>query len=150
MRIIQLIDSLEIGGAEKMAVNYANALAEKIAFSGLVATRKEGNLKDKLSSSVSYLFLERKNLFDLKAVLNLKRYCKANKVSHIQAHSSSFFLAVLVKLIYFKIRIIWHDHNGLSEHPWHRIVWIRIWCYSHQQAATQSKAVGKCVCFGFQ
>ena len=115
MRIIQLIDSLEIGGAEKMAVNYANALADKIAFSGLVATRKEGNLKDKLSSTVSYLFLERKNLLDLKAVLNLKRYCKVNKVSHIQAHSSSFFTAVLVKLIYFKIKIIWHDHNGLSE-----------------------------------
>jgi len=28
MRIVQLIDSLEIGGAEKMAVNYANALSD--------------------------------------------------------------------------------------------------------------------------
>ena len=26
MRILQIIDSLEIGGAEKMAINYANAL----------------------------------------------------------------------------------------------------------------------------
>ena len=30
MRIVQLIDSLDIGGAEKMAVNYANELSEKI------------------------------------------------------------------------------------------------------------------------
>jgi len=32
MRIVQIIDSLEIGGAEKMAVNYANALSRKIDF----------------------------------------------------------------------------------------------------------------------
>ena len=35
MRIVQIIDSLEIGGAEKMAINYANALSVKIEFSGL-------------------------------------------------------------------------------------------------------------------
>jgi glycosyltransferase involved in cell wall biosynthesis len=115
MRIIQLIDSLEIGGAEKMAVNYANALSKSVEFSGLVTTRKEGNLKDKLSSTVPYLYLERTSLVDLKALFKLKRFCKINNVTHIQAHSSSFFTAVLVKLIYFKIKIIWHDHNGLSE-----------------------------------
>ena len=32
MRILQIIDSLDIGGAEKMAVNYANALSQKIEF----------------------------------------------------------------------------------------------------------------------
>jgi len=29
MRILQLIDSLQVGGAERMAVNYANALADE-------------------------------------------------------------------------------------------------------------------------
>ena len=40
MRILQIIDSLEAGGAERMAVSYANALANEIEFSGLIATRK--------------------------------------------------------------------------------------------------------------
>ena len=44
MRIVQLIDSLEAGGAERMAVNYANELAGQIDFSGLVVSRKEGLL----------------------------------------------------------------------------------------------------------
>jgi hypothetical protein len=30
-----------MGGAERMAVNYANALAGQISFSGLVTTRKK-------------------------------------------------------------------------------------------------------------
>ena len=56
MRIIQLIDSLEAGGAERMAVSYANALGKKIEFSGLVVTRKEGPLVNLLDKEVSYFF----------------------------------------------------------------------------------------------
>ena len=115
MRIVQIIDSLEIGGAEKMAINYANALSDKVEFSGLIATRAEGKLKNQLRDSVSYLFLKKKSTLDFGAVVRLKKYCKENKVEFLQPHSSSYFTAVLVKFIYPKVEIIWHDHNGLSE-----------------------------------
>lgn len=112
MRVVQLIDSLDGGGAERMAVNLANTLATEIDFSGLVTTRKEGNLKEALSSSVFYEFLEKKRSFDLKAVFKFRNYLIKNNVEIIHAHSSSFFLAVLTKLIYPKIKLFWHDHNG--------------------------------------
>ncbi|MDI1318500.1 glycosyltransferase [Flavobacterium sp.] len=115
MRVLQIIDSLEIGGAEKMAVNYANALAKRIDFSGLVATRAEGNLKSHLDASVSYLFLNKKATVDFGAIYRLKKYCKEHKVEFLHPHSSSYFTAVLLKLLHPKIKIIWHDHNGLSE-----------------------------------
>lgn len=115
MRIIQIIDSLDIGGAEKMAINYANALADKYEFSGIVATRKEGELKSFIAQNVDYLFLKKTKLIDISAILRLKKYCVANKVHYVQAHSSSFFTAFLLKLILFRVKIIWHDHNGLSE-----------------------------------
>lgn len=112
MRILQIIDSLEAGGAERMAVNYANALCEKIAFSGLIATRKEGALKNQINKEVSYLFLKRNKKIDFAAILRLRKYIINNKVDIIHAHSSSFFIAVLVKLTFPKIKIIWHDHYG--------------------------------------
>lgn len=115
MRIVQIIDSLEAGGAERMAVNYANALAKKISFSGLIATRKEGTLRSQIDSKVSYLFLEKKKAIDFQSVFRLRSYIKKNKIDVIQAHSSSFFTAVLVKLTYPKIKIIWHDHYGISQ-----------------------------------
>jgi glycosyltransferase involved in cell wall biosynthesis len=115
MRIIQIIDSLEAGGAERMAVNYANALAKKIEFSGLVVTRKEGALLDQLSSDVSYLFLNKKSVFDLKSLGQLRKFVIENKVEVIHAHSTSFFLAFLLKLTFPKIKLIWHDHYGDSE-----------------------------------
>ena len=112
MRIAQLIDSMDIGGAERIAVNYANALTKRVEFSGLVVTRREGKLKDQIVGKVNYLFLNKKITIDIKSVLKLKSYCKENTVEVIHAHGSSFFTAFLLKLVYSKIKIVWHDHNG--------------------------------------
>lgn len=112
MRILQLIDSLEAGGAERMAVNYANALADKIDFSGLVVTRKEGSLLNQLSNSVPYLYLNKKRAIDFKALFKLRKFIVQNKVEIIHAHGTSFFMAFLLKLMYFKIKIVWHEHYG--------------------------------------
>jgi glycosyltransferase involved in cell wall biosynthesis len=115
MRVAQIIDSLEPGGAERIAVNYANALAEKIEFSALIATRDEGDLKLQLDHNVHYLFLKRQRTIDFPAVFRLRRFCKSNNIAFLHAHSSSFAIAVLVKLTLPKIKIIWHDHDGLSD-----------------------------------
>lgn len=115
VRIVQLIDSLEPGGAERMAVNYANALARKISFSGLVVTRKEGGLKEFINQEVVYLFLNKKGNFDFKALFSFRKYCIQNRITHIHAHSSSFFWATLIKATIPKIKIIWHNHLGASD-----------------------------------
>ncbi|MFT3795435.1 glycosyltransferase [Flavobacterium sp.] len=114
-RIIQLIDSLEAGGAERMAVNYANALHREVGFSGLVVTRKQGPLREQLQPQVPYLFLDKKKTLDWKALWALRRFAVRHQANILHAHSTSFFLAVLLKCIYPKIRIIWHDHYGNSE-----------------------------------
>ena len=115
MRILQLIDSLNPGGAEKMAVNYANSLAEVIDFSALITTRSEGELKAQISKNVSYLFLNKKITLDLFAILKLYFFIKKNKIEIIHAHSSSFFLATLMKILMPKLYLIWHDHYGNSD-----------------------------------
>ena len=115
MRILQIIDSLDAGGAERMAVNYANALAKEVEFSGLVATRKEGPLFNQISKNVSYLYLNKKGTIDLKAIFALRKFIIENKVEIIHAHSTSFFIAFLLKLTNLSLKLIWHDHYGDSE-----------------------------------
>ena len=115
MRIVQLIDSLEAGGSERMAVSYANTLANKIEFSGLVATRKEGVLLDQINPSVSYLFLNKKKQLDFNALFRLRSFVLKNKITHIHAHSTSFFLAFLLKLICPFVKLIWHYHYGNNK-----------------------------------
>jgi glycosyltransferase involved in cell wall biosynthesis len=115
MRIIQIIDSLEAGGAERMAISYANALAQKIEFSGIVATRKEGVFLNQINPNVSYLFLNKKRQLDFRALFKLRSFVIENKVTIIHAHSTSFFLAFLLKLTCPSLKIIRQDHFGNNE-----------------------------------
>ena len=115
IRIVQLIDSLEAGGAERMAVNYANLLYKQLGFSALITTREEGQLKKQINNNVLYQYLNRKHTFDIKALFLLKKVITQNNISHIHAHSSSVFFAVFLKFLCPRVQIVWHDHYGKSE-----------------------------------
>lgn len=115
MRVLQLIDSLHPGGAERMAISLANELSEKIEASYLCATRDEGLLKNGISKNVHYTFLKKKVKLDFAAISRLVALVKKNRIEIIHAHSSSFFYAWLVKIMVPSIKLIWHDHYGNSE-----------------------------------
>ena len=116
MRVLQLIDSLRPGGAEKMSVSYANALAKRIDASFLCCTRKEGLLKEQLDPEVGYLFLNKKITLDLQAFWKLRKFVKVHEVDLIHSHGSSWFLALLVKISLSNVKLVWHDHWG--ERGW--------------------------------
>ncbi len=112
MRVLQLIDSLNPGGAERMAVNYANSLSKSIEYSGIVVSRTEGKLKNKVTNLNDYFFLNKKHTFDIRSILLFKKIIKDNKIDVIHSHGTSFFLAFLVKLVYFKVKVVQHEHYG--------------------------------------
>lgn len=116
MRVMQLIDSLNPGGAERVALTFANALVGKIEQSYLCTTRDEGLLKSALHDEVGYLFLRKKGTLDLAAVYRLKKYVKNKRIDIVHAHTTSYFIAALLKLIYPQVRVIWHEHQGNRVH----------------------------------
>lgn len=97
-----------------MSVTYANALTKRSGGSFVCCTRIEGLLKQQISPDVGYLFLSKKNTLDLQAFLKLREFIKKNKIDLIQAHSSSWFLAMMVKLSLPGLKLVWHDHYGKS------------------------------------
>ncbi len=116
MRVLQLIDSLDLGGAERVAVEYANMLSKHIEGSYLCASRFEGKLRSTINAEVLYYFLNRKRTLDFGALKRLCQYIKKEKITIIHAHSTSFFIATLVKIQHPSVRIIWHNHSGASIH----------------------------------
>ncbi|OEK08862.1 glycosyltransferase [Flavivirga aquatica] len=115
MRVLQLIDSLEAGGAERVSVNLANALVSNVDRSFLCTSRKEGVLKESLKQEVGYIFLDRKKTIDINAIRKLKTYIKQHKIDIIHAHSSSFFIATIIKILGVKVKLVWHDHYGCDR-----------------------------------
>ncbi|MCF7568975.1 glycosyltransferase [Sabulilitoribacter arenilitoris] len=114
MRILQLIDSLDAGGAERMAINYANMLSQE-HLSFICVTRTEGLLKKAMNNNVDYLFLNKKKTLDFKSIKRLNNYVKKHNIEIVHAHATSFFIATLIKFFNRKIKLIWHDHYGNSE-----------------------------------
>ena len=106
MKVLQLIDSLRLGGAEKMSVSYANALAERIEGSFLCCTRSEGFLNEELDNRVNYLFLNKKSILDTNAIFKLKDFIKYYNIDVVQAHGSSYFIASLVKMIWPNFKLV--------------------------------------------
>lgn len=124
MRILQLIDSLDAGGAERMAVQIANEWARAGHQSFLCATRQEGLLKNTVDKDVIYIYASKKSKLDLTALWRIRKFIKAHGINYIHAHSTSFFTAVLVKITLPHLKIIWHDHYGNAENLEERSVFM--------------------------
>ena len=115
MRIMQLIDTLRPGGAERMALNYFLALEKRGYDSYIVVSREEGLLADQIRNNPAYSFIKKSNALDFSAFYKMKKIIAENKIDIIQAHGSSWFWAVLCKISGSKIKVVWHDHYGDSE-----------------------------------
>jgi glycosyltransferase involved in cell wall biosynthesis len=115
VRVLQIIDSLNTGGAEVLAINIANYLASLGIHSHLCITRVEGDLLPMVSANVNYLFLNKKKTLDFRAFNTLRKYIAKHKINVIHAHSTSYFVGSCMKLLFPKIKLFWHDHFGNSE-----------------------------------
>lgn len=116
MRILQLIDNLNPGGAERMAVNIANLLYENGNESFLCTTRSKGALSKHILPGVELFYLNKKSRFDLKAFIRLLKYVYKHRIEVLHAHSSSIFMGGLIKIFKPSLRLIWHDHYGNREY----------------------------------
>lgn len=112
LSILHLIDSFFPGGSERMSVNFCNALShDKNLNIHLCATRIGGDLEQNINKNVSFFILKKKSTFDFYAFYRLIKYIKKNNIKIIHAHSSSFFIALIVKL-FVDVKIVWHIHYG--------------------------------------
>ncbi len=114
MRILQLIDSLQTGGAERMCVNIANVLHENGYDVVVCATRTGGPLEKHLNRGIEYYILDKKGSINIVAFRKLMKIIRANGIDVIHSHSSSLFWAVAAKFFISDLKIIWHDHLGLK------------------------------------
>lgn len=113
MRILQLIDSLNLGGAERMCVNISNLLTVQGHEVTLCATRSGGPLEKSVATGIKLHILGKKNSFDIVAFWRFQKILKDNEIEVIHAHSSSLFWAIAAKCLSGNVKVIWHDHLGL-------------------------------------
>ncbi|NNC50922.1 MAG: glycosyltransferase [Flaviramulus sp.] len=114
-KILQIVDSLEIGGSERMSVNIYNSLTSNNIENCLVVTRKSGPLFSFISENKNVFFLNKKGVYDCHAFFNLIKKIKKYNPSVIHSHQTSIYWSFIIKLMFPKITLIWHDHWGNSD-----------------------------------
>ncbi len=115
MRIMQIIDTLNPGGAERMAVNLANAFDSLPIDHKLVVSRLDGGLSKQVNSPQHLTFLGKKNTFDFYAFKKLRKEVKDFQPDVLHAHGTSIYWAVALKYLSSGFKLIWHDHLGISD-----------------------------------
>lgn len=112
MKIIQLVDSLEMGGTERMCINIANSLSAADIENAVVVTRRPYSLSNRLNSSTTLFTCSKKHRWDFPSFRSVYQFVKKEKPQVIHAHSTTLLWACFIKILQPNIVLIWHDHYG--------------------------------------
>lgn len=115
IRVMQVVDSLDRGGAERVAVNMANLLESGRYASYLCTTRRDGPLVSELAPHVKYFCLDRKSTYDTAGLRRMVQLLNGEGIQVVHAHGSSLFVSRIATLLSRKSGLVWHDHYGGSD-----------------------------------
>jgi glycosyltransferase involved in cell wall biosynthesis len=126
---MQMTDTLDAGGAERVAVNFANLVPRERFASSLCTTRRDGALDALVGSDVTRVRLGRTARFDLPPVRRLAEFISTQGIQILHAHGSSLFVGLAATLRPPHPAIIWHLHHVHQPDefsPWlYRLVGLR-------------------------
>ena len=115
MKILNTIDSLNIGGAEKMSINIVNTINKYCKSDLLVFRNSKNSMIDFINDDVNVISFKKSRFFDFKYFLKYRQLVIDNDYDLIHAHSSTIIWAILIKLSGIDVKVLWHDHYGKSN-----------------------------------
>lgn len=111
--VLHVTDTLEAGGAERMAVNLINGLDRARFRPFLCTTRRDGVLAAEARPDITTLSLgRRRRRDDPIAVLRLAAFLRRHRVDLVHAHGTSLFISAAARVLVPRTRLVWHDHLG--------------------------------------
>jgi glycosyltransferase involved in cell wall biosynthesis len=112
IHVVHIIDRLHLGGAERMAVEIASALDQKLYRVSICISRSGNLIQSSIASHVKVFELGRRHKWDLIPLISLSRFSRKQRVDVIHTHGiGSFRLATLAKLFGLRGTILLHDHE---------------------------------------
>lgn len=118
-RIAHIIDSLNLGGAEKVAVEIVNRLNHPTFEAHLIATTAEGPRLYELLPHVRYFYLAKKHRYAIKAMRRLISYLQENEITIVHTHQQTgACLYSLASQLFRRQSIHVHSDHNPNERDW--------------------------------
>ena len=128
MHVLHVIDSLGLGGAERMLIDIANATVADGHRVSVCITRADTTRAADLHEDIELLVLARRSRLDPTAIAILVRWLRNNSVDvlHVHMRSSASFVLVLRIALLVRAPIVFHDHFGTIETDTSVPLWFRL------------------------
>ena len=114
MKIVQVIDRLEVGGAERVLVDLTNLLHEYKYDVSLICLLKEGQLDTQLHSDIPVTYIRRKHKYNPIYLYKLHKELIKYDVIHIHLRQVLRYVSLLfyITRLHKKRVVVFHDHFG--------------------------------------
>ena len=111
-RVLHVIDTLDIGGAEKITVLLLNLFSEKGHTTGLATILDSGRLSGKINKDVKHISLKRRSKWSIKTARIFMKLASNYDIIHIHLRHNLKWVLFWSILLRKKINIIFHDHSN--------------------------------------
>jgi hypothetical protein len=112
MKIIQVIDTLTVGGAEKVFVDICNLLFERDQDVSALFLLESGDLKEDLNSNIECFELHRVNKWSYIKMKECSTILDDFEIIHCHFRHVYRYISLVKKIFPFKGKLIFHDHYG--------------------------------------
>lgn len=119
MKVLHVIDKLNIGGAEKICVTLTGLLAGAGVQVGILMFNTGGALQNELDKRLTVHVLNRNNKFSPAALYKAHRVCSHYDVVHTHLRHVYAYIRLAQVLFGGRYKIITHDHSAVPQQtPW--------------------------------
>lgn len=114
IRVLTVNDSLNVGGAERVAVDIVNTLDRSSFEVGFCSTRVTGPLADRLAEDVELTILHRTATWDMSKLVTFARLVRSGSYDLVHTHGRGTmkFVALSRALGMVDVPHVFHDHFG--------------------------------------
>jgi len=112
LKILQVIDQLGVGGAERVAIDVTNLLFETNVNVSFLALLTKSNQDNNLHKDIPRFYLNRASKLNLKSLFRLRSILKGFDIIHVHMRHNFRYVNLVNKLFCLNVKVILHDHYG--------------------------------------
>lgn len=112
VKVLQVIDRLEVGGAERVAIDLTNLLYDASLDISFLILLDKANQDVLLNKNIPRFYLKRKSKFGIKYAFKLSKILHNYDIIHVHMRHTFRYVQLVAKLFYLKTKIILHDHSS--------------------------------------
>lgn len=115
MRILQVIDTLKTGGAERVFVDLANLLYQQQVEMAVLVFLNKGELRESLHPDIPRVDFVRRSKYNLVEWYRLSKLLNSYDILHVHMRHNYLYIRLICRIFNVEAKVILHDHSSIFE-----------------------------------